>query len=75
MPGMTKNKNYLARHNMEITGYAGNLPVTRQKPGPNISLGKVKFLFPNTDNIYLHDTPAKSLFGETKRAFSHGCIR
>jgi len=47
----------------------------RQKPGPNNSLGKVKFLFPNTYNIYMHDTPAQDLFKEDKRAFSHGCIR
>jgi murein L,D-transpeptidase YcbB/YkuD len=47
----------------------------RQKPGPDNALGLVKFLFPNNYNIYLHDTPAKSLFGESKRAFSHGCIR
>ncbi|HRO47899.1 L,D-transpeptidase family protein [Agriterribacter sp.] len=75
MPGMEKNKNYIARHNMEITGYSGTIPIVRQKPGPNNSLGKVKFLFPNSYNIYLHDTPQKSLFGETRRAFSHGCIR
>jgi len=47
----------------------------RQKPGRNNALGKVKFLFPNEHNIYLHDTPAKSLFAEPIRAFSHGCIR
>ncbi|MEP7320130.1 MAG: L,D-transpeptidase family protein, partial [Panacibacter sp.] len=35
----------------------------------------VKFIFPNTNDIYLHDTPSKSLFGESSRAFSHGCIR
>ena len=45
------------------------------KPGPNNSLGLVKFLFPNSHSIYLHDTPAKSLFNESARAFSHGCIR
>lgn len=75
MPGIKKNKNYIASHNMEITGYSGTMPNVRQKPGKNNSLGKVKFLFPNEYNIYLHDTPAKSLFGETSRAFSHGCIR
>jgi murein L,D-transpeptidase YcbB/YkuD len=75
MPGMNRNKNYIASHNMEITGYSGSIPNVRQKPGKNNSLGKVKFLFPNEYNIYLHDTPAKSLFGETSRAFSHGCIR
>ncbi|WCT13619.1 L,D-transpeptidase family protein [Mucilaginibacter jinjuensis] len=75
IPGMKRNKNYLAQHNMELTGYEGGLPVVRQKPGPANSLGLVKFLFPNSYNIYLHDTPSKSLFGETTRAFSHGCIR
>jgi L,D-transpeptidase YcbB len=75
MPGIKKNPAYIAKHNMEITGYSGNIPIVRQKPGPNNSLGKVKFLFPNSYNIYLHDTPAKSLFGESNRAFSHGCIR
>lgn len=75
VPGMKKDNNYIARHNMEITGYTGNIPVVRQKPGANNSLGKVKFLFPNSYNIYLHDTPQKSLFGEERRAFSHGCIR
>ena len=47
----------------------------RQRPGSSNSLGKIKFLFPNSYDIYLHDTPAKSLFGENKRDFSHGCIR
>ncbi|MGC4100640.1 L,D-transpeptidase family protein [Ferruginibacter sp.] len=70
LPGMAKNKNYLASHNMEWNNGA-----VRQLPGPKNSLGLVKFLFPNSYNIYLHDTPAKSLFGESSRAFSHGCIR
>jgi murein L,D-transpeptidase YcbB/YkuD len=69
-PAMKKNKNYLAQHNMEWND--GNI---RQKPGPKNSLGLVKFLFPNSNSIYLHDTPSKSLFKEEKRAFSHGCIR
>lgn len=60
---------------MEITGYAGGLPVIRQKPGGENSLGLVKFLFPNNYNIYFHDTPAKSLFKNSSRAFSHGCMR
>jgi murein L,D-transpeptidase YcbB/YkuD len=70
LPAMKRNPNYLAKHNMEYNG--GKI---RQKPGPNNSLGLVKFLFPNSFNIYLHDTPSKSLFKEDKRAFSHGCIR
>jgi murein L,D-transpeptidase YcbB/YkuD len=71
IPAIRKNPNYLAKHNMEY--YEGGK--VRQKPGPNNSLGLVKFLFPNSFNIYLHDTPAKALFSESKRAFSHGCIR
>jgi len=70
LPGIKKDKGYLARHHMEWNG--GNV---RQMPGPWNALGGVKFLFPNTYNIYLHDTPAKDLFGENDRAFSHGCIR
>lgn len=75
MPGMKRNKNYIASHNMEITGYSGSTPIVRQKPGAKNSLGRVKFLFPNSYNIYLHDTPSKGLFNEDSRAFSHGCIR
>jgi murein L,D-transpeptidase YcbB/YkuD len=70
LPGIRKNKNYLEKHNMEW-----NNGLVRQKPGPKNSLGLVKFLFPNSYNIYLHDTPSKSLFNDSKRAFSHGCIR
>jgi murein L,D-transpeptidase YcbB/YkuD len=75
LPGMQKDPNYLALHHMEITGKKNGIPVIRQKPGPQNSLGRVKFLFPNIYNIYLHDTPSKSLFGENSRSFSHGCIR
>lgn len=46
-----------------------------QLPGKRNALGKLKFLFPNKYAVYMHDTPAKSLFGRSKRAFSHGCIR
>ena len=47
----------------------------RQEAGENNALGQIKFMFPNQFNIYLHDTPAQSLFSRTERAFSHGCIR
>jgi len=47
----------------------------RQRPGTNNALGRVKIIFPNPHNVYLHDTPARSLFGRSERAFSHGCIR
>lgn len=69
-PAIKRNPNYLNRNHMEWNGGG-----VRQKPGPWNALGQVKFLFPNNYNIYLHDTPSKSLFTEEKRAFSHGCIR
>jgi murein L,D-transpeptidase YcbB/YkuD len=75
LPAIQRNPGYLARKNMEQTGTRGGLPVVRQKPGAGNSLGKVKFLFPNSYAIYFHDTPAKSLFSRDTRAFSHGCIR
>lgn len=61
--------NYLAEKNMEMVN--GQV---RQKPGPDNSLGLVKFMFPNPDDIYMHDTPSKTLFDFEKRTFSHGCI-
>ncbi len=91
LPKLKQNPGYLARNNMEAlssgntvinpysvnwSSYSGSLPYSfRQKPGNNNSLGKLKFLFPNSYSIYLHDTPSKSLFGQSNRAFSHGCIR
>lgn len=47
----------------------------RQRPGPKNSLGLVKFIFPNDQAIYLHDTPATALFSRARRDFSHGCVR
>jgi murein L,D-transpeptidase YcbB/YkuD len=47
----------------------------RRRPGPKNDLGEVKFIFPNSNDIYLHDTPHNELFSETKRNFSHGCVR
>lgn len=47
----------------------------RQRPGPGNALGQIKFLFPNKHDVYLHDTPSKSLFSRDFRAYSHGCVR
>lgn len=55
---------------------ARNFPYSmRQPPSNSNALGLVKFMFPNKYNIYLHDTPAKSLFSREVRAYSHGCVR
>ena len=70
IPAIQRNPNYLNDNNMEW--YNGRI---RQRPGETNALGRVKFLFPNVFNIYLHDTPSKSLFEFEKRTFSHGCIR
>lgn len=91
MPKLQRGTSYLSRNNMEVLSgnkvidpssvnwskYAKSIPPFnfRQKPGNKNSLGKMKFLFPNSYSIYLHDTPSKGLFNESARAFSHGCIR
>lgn len=55
---------------------SGNFPYhLRQDPGPKNSLGRIKFIFPNSYNIYLHDTPSRKLFEREQRSFSSGCIR
>jgi len=53
---------------------AGKLFI-RQVPGPKNSLGLVVFLFPNSYAVYMHDTPATEFFAQSRRDFSHGCIR
>ena len=47
----------------------------RQLPGPENAMGRMKFMFPNAQGIYLHDTPEKKLLGEESRMFSGGCVR
>jgi murein L,D-transpeptidase YcbB/YkuD len=75
LPGIKKDKDYLAKNEMEKYGKSDSLPLIRQKPGPKNSLGLVKFLFPNNFDIYFHDTPNRDLFTANNRSFSHGCIR
>jgi len=70
VPGIEKNKNYLETHDMEW-----NNGQVRQKPGKNNSLGLVKFMFPNSNDIYFHDSPSKNAFKRENRAISHGCVR
>ncbi len=61
--------------NWQTIGRGINSYRLRQDPGPGNALGRIKFMFPNSDNIYMHDTPTHSLFKRSKRSFSHGCIR
>jgi murein L,D-transpeptidase YcbB/YkuD len=68
-PIIAKDTGYLALHNMEW-----HKKGLRQKPGPKNALGFVKFVFPNTYDIYLHDTPYKASFDAAFPQFSHGCI-
>jgi murein L,D-transpeptidase YcbB/YkuD len=73
-PKQQANSGYFAANNYETFQEGGQTRI-RQTPGEENSLGLVKFLFPNSYNIYLHDTPNRELFGKDVRAFSHGCIR
>jgi murein L,D-transpeptidase YcbB/YkuD len=71
-PKAEKDPGYLERNNIEVDEEGGRY---RQRPGKGNSLGLVKFVFPNHFNVYLHDTPARSLFDRIERDFSHGCVR
>jgi murein L,D-transpeptidase YcbB/YkuD len=88
IPSVMKDPAFLDRTNMEVLDRSGKIvdPTSidlsragdyrfRQRPGRSNSLGYVKFMFPNQYNVYLHDTPADSLFARAARSFSHGCVR
>jgi murein L,D-transpeptidase YcbB/YkuD len=88
LPSALKDPSFLQRTNMEVLDARGQVvdPDTidvgrvsdyrfRQRPGSGNALGLVKFMFPNEFNVYLHDTPADSLFARASRSFSHGCVR
>lgn len=67
--------NYLEDHNYEVIVASNGQEMIRQRPGAGNALGQVKFLFPNSHDVYMHDTPRKALFAYPMRAHSHGCIR
>jgi murein L,D-transpeptidase YcbB/YkuD len=73
--GQGDNSPVVAPSPAAIEGLASGKYRLRQMPGEDNALGLVKFMFPNTYNVYLHSTPAHRLFNETVRTFSHGCIR
>ncbi len=72
-----RNGKPVNRGNINFAKYnARTFPYSmKQPPSQTNALGLVKFMFPNKYNIYLHDTPSKSLFGHEQRAYSHGCVR
>jgi murein L,D-transpeptidase YcbB/YkuD len=74
LPHLARDPYYLQRMGFETFTFHGRLMV-RQPPGEKNALGRIKFMFPNQYSVYLHDTPQRRLFAETKRAFSHGCVR
>lgn len=91
LPAIKRDPDYLASKQIEVIDnkgkvidpntvnwnqYKSSVPYTlRQTPGPHNSLGTVKFIFPNSHFVFLHDTPHRELFDRPERAFSSGCIR
>lgn len=75
MAKMKADPNYLKKNNMVMTKGNDSVPTIKQLPGKDNAMGRVKFLFPNSFEIFLHDTPDKTLFTQSNRALSHGCIR
>ena len=91
LPKLRRDPGYLDRLGFKVVDQKGKVVPSRsvrwssygskvpygiqQPPGAKNALGDVKFLFPNTHNIYMHDTPSRELFDEDARAFSHGCVR
>lgn len=89
IPAAARNINYLKEKNMIVLNTRGQQVdpakinwrrdgmryTIRQAPGPQNALGKVKFMFPNKHNVYLHDTPSRELFARDERTLSSGCIR
>ena len=90
-PKSRKDPGYLDRNGFKLVDANGDVLSSRdidwwgmgqapkfgvqQPPGSGNALGELKFLFPNSHDIYMHDTPTKNLFAESTRAFSHGCVR
>lgn len=71
-----RDGNVIPSSEIDWFAYGGRPPFdVQQPPGRGNALGELKFLFPNSHDIYMHDTPTKNLFSETSRAFSHGCVR
>lgn len=73
---VTKNGQIVRSSAVNWSAYDKGVPFSiQQPPSDDNALGEIKFLFPNSHSIYFHDTPARSLFARSARAFSHGCVR
>lgn len=75
LPRLAEDPEYAIRNGYEITELDSGKVSIRQPPGGGNALGLVKFMFPNEHAVYLHDTPARKLFANSERAYSHGCVR
>ena len=91
LPKVRRDPGYLDRLNLSVLDAQGRVLnpasinwqatgdrppyIFRQGPGPKNALGRIKFMFPNTHSIFLHDTPSRGLFDRADRTFSSGCIR
>ena len=89
LPQIRRDPEYLQKQDMEVVAPDGRVVdmaenlarvgrggySVRQRPGYRNALGLIKFVFPNQENVYMHDTPAQELFSRSRRDFSHGCVR
>jgi murein L,D-transpeptidase YcbB/YkuD len=82
LPKTANNRDYLASHDIELIRHqnsaekgGGSYIRARQRPGSKNPLGRVKFVFPNKADVYLHDTPGRAAFNKSRRDLSHGCVR
>ena len=74
LPKLQQDPDYFANHGYEVIERNG-VTYVRQPPGEGNALGRIKFMFPNSHAVYLHDTNARSYFARDMRALSHGCVR